>query len=51
MAEQQPGGVIAIPTGARRAIGRAGERFGYLTCHRRRAGLWPRGLPRPGGGA
>jgi quercetin dioxygenase-like cupin family protein len=46
-----PGMAIAIPAGARRAIGSAGERFGYLTCHRRRAGLWPRGLPRPGGGA
>lgn len=43
-----PGRVIAIPTGARRAIGSSGGQFGYLTCHRRRAGLWPRGLPRPG---
>lgn len=43
-----PGRVIAVPVGARRAIGSAGEQFGYLTCHRRRAGLWPRGLPRPG---
>jgi quercetin dioxygenase-like cupin family protein len=46
-----PGMVIAIPAGARRAIGSAGEQFGYLTCHRRRAWLWPRGLSRPGGGA
>lgn len=45
-----PNMVIAIPAGARRAIGSAGGRFGYLTCHRRRARLWPRGLPRPGGG-
>ncbi len=42
-----PGRVIAIPAGARRAIGGAGGRFGYLTCHRRRAGRWPRGLARP----
>ena len=42
-----PGQVIAIPAGARRAIGSAGEQFGYLTCHRRRGGLWPRGIPRP----
>ncbi len=42
-----PGQVIAIPAGARRAIGSAGGQFGYLTCHRRRAGLWPRGMPRP----
>ena len=42
------GQVIAIPAGTRRAIGSAGERFGYLTCHRRRARLWPRGVPRLG---
>jgi len=42
-----PGQAIAIPAGTRRAIGSAGGQFGYLTCHRRRAGLWPRGLPRP----
>lgn len=42
-----PGRVIAIPPGARRAIESAGGQFGYLTCHRRRAGLWPRGLARP----
>ena len=42
-----PGEVITIPAGARRAIGSAGGQFGFLTCHRRRAGLWPRGLPRP----
>ena len=42
-----PGQLITIPVGARRTIGSAGSRFGYLTCHRRRAGLWPRGMPRP----
>ena len=42
-----PGEVLTIPKGARRAMGSAGGQFGYLTCHRRRAGLWPRGLPRP----
>lgn len=43
-----PGKVIIIPAGVRRAIESGGTPFGYLTCHRRRGGLWPRGLPRPG---
>lgn len=43
-----PGQVLMIPKGARRAIRSAGDRFAYLTCHRRRAGLWPRGIARPG---
>ena len=30
-----------IPRGATRAIRSAGRTFAYLTCHRRRAGLWP----------
>jgi quercetin dioxygenase-like cupin family protein len=30
-----------IPKGARRAIRSAGDAFVYLTCHRRRGGLWP----------
>ena len=36
-----PGVAVVVAKGARRAI-RAGEdRFAYLTCHRRRAGLRP----------
>lgn len=43
-----PGQLLVIPKGARRAIRGIGDRFAYLTCHRRRAGLWPRNVPRPG---
>lgn len=39
---------LVIPKGARRAIGSGAGEFAYLTCHRRRAGLWPGGVPRPG---
>jgi len=39
---------LVIPKGARRAIRAVGGRFAYLSCHRRRAGLWPAGVPRPG---
>lgn len=42
------GEALVIPKGARRAIEAPGERFVYLTCHRRRAGLWPTNAPRPG---
>lgn len=41
------GQAIVIPKGARRAIRAEGGRFAYLSCHRRRAGLWPAGVPRP----
>jgi mannose-6-phosphate isomerase-like protein (cupin superfamily) len=41
------GQVCVIPKGARRAIRSGGGPFAYLTCHRRRAGLWPEGVPRP----
>jgi quercetin dioxygenase-like cupin family protein len=41
------GRALVIPKGARRAIASAGGRFAYLTCHRRRAGLWPTNVPRP----
>jgi mannose-6-phosphate isomerase-like protein (cupin superfamily) len=41
------GQALVIPKGARRAIASAGERFAYLTCHRRRDGLWPTNAPRP----
>jgi quercetin dioxygenase-like cupin family protein len=43
-----PGQALIIPRGARRAITATPGDFAYLTCHRRRAGLWPTGLPRPG---
>ena len=41
------GQAVVVPKGVPRAT-RAGEgRFAYLTCHRRRAGLWPAGVARP----
>lgn len=46
-----PGIALVIPRGARRATLAGAEGLAYLTCHRRRAGLWPTGLPRPGGRA
>src|SRR4051794_12357703 len=36
------GGAIIVPKGARRAVRVVTGRFAYLTCHRRRLGLWPR---------
>lgn len=41
------GQALVIPKGGRRAIRSAGRGFTYLTCHRRRGGLWPQGAPRP----
>jgi quercetin dioxygenase-like cupin family protein len=35
------GTLILIPAGARRATRASGERFAYLTCHRKRGGLIP----------
>ncbi len=35
------GQATIVPKGSRRAIRAGRERFVYLTCHRRRAGLWP----------
>jgi quercetin dioxygenase-like cupin family protein len=35
------GQVLIVPKGTRRSIASAGGRFAYLTCHRRRGGLWP----------
>lgn len=35
------GQALVIPKGARRAMRAESERFAYLTCHRRRPGLWP----------
>lgn len=37
----RPAHVVLVPRGARRATRAFGGRFAYLTCHRRRAGLWP----------
>lgn len=37
----QAGQGIVIPKGTVRSISCASDRFGYLLCHRRRAGLWP----------
>ena len=36
-----PGTALLIPKGARRAIRGDGAAYTYLSCHRRRAGLWP----------
>jgi len=38
------GQLTVIPKGMRRAVRSAGAQFTYLTCHRRRPGLWPQGL-------
>lgn len=35
------GQAVLVPKGARRSIRAYAERFAYLTCHRRRAGLLP----------
>ena len=43
------GQALIIPKGARRAIRSTGDRFAYLTCHRRRTGLWPHRLPHTAG--
>lgn len=44
--ELRAGQAVVIPRGARRALGSAGGRFAYLSCHRRRGPLWPTGLAR-----
>ena len=36
------GQAVVIPKGARRGIHCRSDRFVYLSCHRRRGGLWPR---------
>ena len=43
------GQALIIPKGTRRAIRSARGRFAYLTCHRRRAGLWPHRMPHSAG--
>ena len=35
------GQVIVVPKGACRGIKGMSDRFAYLSCHRRRGGLWP----------
>ncbi len=40
------GQALVLPRGARRAVECPRGRFAYLTCHRRRAGLWPTNAPR-----
>lgn len=35
------GQAIVIPKGVRRGTRAVSDPFAYLTCHRRRAGLWP----------
>lgn len=35
------GQALVVPKGSSRSIRAAGDRFAYLTCHRRRSGLWP----------
>jgi quercetin dioxygenase-like cupin family protein len=36
------GHAIVIPKGANRGIQSVSDPFAYLSCHRRRGGLWPR---------
>lgn len=50
------GRMVLVPRGARRGIAAGPEGLAYLTCHRRRPGLWPEPLrhgpaatPPPGG--
>lgn len=42
-----PGQALVIPKGSVRSICCVADHFAYLSCHRRRAGLWPEGVPRP----
>jgi quercetin dioxygenase-like cupin family protein len=39
------GHAIVIPKGANRGIQSMSDPFAYLSCHRRRGGLWPRRQP------
>lgn len=41
------GQALVVPKGARRGTRGVSTRFAYLTCHRRRPGLWPAGLASP----
>jgi quercetin dioxygenase-like cupin family protein len=49
--ELRQGRAVVLPKGTRRAIRGEAEGCAYLSCHRRRAGLWPEGARRPGAGA
>ena len=40
------GRVVLVPKGSQRSISATTDRFAYLTCHRRRPGLWPTGATR-----
>jgi mannose-6-phosphate isomerase-like protein (cupin superfamily) len=40
------GQAVLVPKGTRRQIQAEGDRFAYLTCHRRRPHLWPLMAPR-----
>jgi quercetin dioxygenase-like cupin family protein len=42
-----PGQALVVPKGSVRSIWCVVDHFAYLSCHRRRAGLWPEGVPRP----
>jgi quercetin dioxygenase-like cupin family protein len=44
------GQLLVLPKGALRAIEAGEGGFAYLTCHRRRPGLWPENRARPGAG-
>lgn len=44
------GHALVVPKGVRRGVEASEGCFAYLTCHRRRAGLWPAGVPRPDAG-
>ncbi len=46
-----PGQVVIVPKGTRRATRCDGDHFAYLTCHRRRSGLWPTTKPTGSGGS
>jgi quercetin dioxygenase-like cupin family protein len=38
----QSGEAMVISRGSRRSISASSDPFAYLTCHRRRQGLWPK---------
>lgn len=42
-----PGKALVVPKGSSRSIHCTASHFAYLSCHRRRAGLWPERVPRP----
>ena len=42
----ETGHAVIIPKGSARSIRANGERFAYLTCHRRRQGLMPKPFAR-----